>query len=89
MSRPTKPKAKRKKATVSPLVRHLCEQGGCSIQRCSKDWGGTYAWSSVDSWGKVCGYKTEAAAMEGFIASACGSRLGTIMLAMLKKLYKS
>jgi len=91
MSTKTKPKRKKAATPATPdaLTKHLCDLGGCVIQRCSKDWGGTYAWSIVDSGSAVCGYKTEVAAMEGFIADACGSRLGTIMLAMLKKLYKA
>lgn len=70
------------------LLDLLCTEGGFVLSRCEEDFGGTYAWSTKGSNTRICGYKTEQAAREGFIADATGSKMGKIMLDLLRKHYK-
>ena len=83
-----KPKKSRNRVGSRELVRLLCDEGGFILSRCDESWGGTYAWSTEGSNGRVCGYKTEDAAREGFILDATGSKLGAVMLKLLRKHYK-
>ena len=70
------------------LVRLLCDEGSFVLVRCDESWGGTYGWTTVGSNAHICGYKTEDAAREGFILDAAGSKLGAVMLKLLRKHYK-
>lgn len=84
----TNRKRPRNRVGSRELVRRLCDDGGFVLVRCDDSWGGTYGWTTEGNNGRVCGYKTEDAAREGFILDATGSKLGAVMLKMLRELYQ-
>lgn len=79
--------AKKRTTEIHPIVRMLFDKAGGKIVRCSPDWGGTYGVTKAGITTQVCGYKTEEAAMEGFVIDSAGSSIGRVMLKMLKDFH--
>jgi hypothetical protein len=59
--------------------------GGCQAQRCEKEWGGTWAYTTKDYPNSTqCGYRTEQAAYKAWLDDSFGPVLAKAVLKLLR-----
>lgn len=66
-------------------IKKIFDDAGCKLERCSQDFGGSFAYTTADNPNcKVCGYKTADAAIEEWFFDTFGKKAGMAVLSMLE-----
>ena len=67
-------------------LKEFAEMAGVRVERCGKEWGGTWAYKTVDyPNSRVCGFRTEAAVYRAWAECTFGKAASKALTKLLKE----